>query len=40
MRCCAVVVAVVSVSVVVSAQKPEMPRPGPEHQRLGAFVGN
>jgi hypothetical protein len=23
----------------VFAQKPEMPKPGPEHQRLGAFVG-
>ena len=22
------------------AQKPEMPKPGPEHQKLGAFVGN
>ncbi len=40
MRCLAVVVAVVSMSAAVIAQKPEMPRPGPEHQRLGAFVGN
>jgi Protein of unknown function (DUF1579) len=41
MRCFAVVVAVVSMSVVGAiAQKQEMPKPGPEHQRLGAFVGN
>lgn len=25
---------------VASAQTQEMPKPGPEHQRLGAFVGN
>lgn len=41
MRCCAVVVAVVSMSVAAGiALKQEMPKPGPEHQRLGAFVGN
>ena len=41
MRCLTVLVAVVSVSVAaVIAQKQEMPKPGPEHQRLGAFVGN
>ena len=41
MRRFAVVVALVSISVgAVIAQKPEMPKPGPEHQRLGAFVGN
>jgi hypothetical protein len=41
MRCFSVVVAVVSMSVAaVIAQKQEMPKPGPEHQRLGAFVGN
>jgi hypothetical protein len=41
MRCFAVVVAVVSMSVAaVIAQKQEMPKPSPEHQRLGAFVGN
>ena len=41
MRSFAVVVAVVSMSVAaVIGQKQEMPKPGPEHQRLGAFVGN
>ena len=41
MRCFAVVVAVVSMCAgVVIAQKQDMPKPGPEHQRLGAFVGN
>ena len=41
MRCFAVLVAVVSMSVAaVIAQKQEMPKPGPEHQRLGVFVGN
>ena len=41
MRRFAVVVALVSISVGAAiAQKPEMPKPGPEHQRLGAFVGN
>ena len=41
MKCFAVIVAVVSMSVAaVIAQTQEMPKPGPEHQRLGAFVGN
>ena len=41
MRRFAVVVAVVSICAAgLGAQKPEMPKPGPEHQRLGAFVGN
>jgi hypothetical protein len=41
MRCFAVVVAVVSMSVAaVLAQKQEMPKPSLEHQSLGAFVGN
>ncbi len=41
MRRFAVVVALVSISAgAVIAQKPEMPTPGPEHQRLAAFVGN
>jgi hypothetical protein len=41
MRRFAVVVAVVSLGAGgVIAQKQEMPKPGPEHQRLGAFVGN
>ena len=41
MRCFSVVVAVVSMSVAaVIAQKQEVPKPGPEHQRLAAFVGN
>jgi hypothetical protein len=41
MRRFAVVVAVVSMgAAAVMAQKQEMPKPGPEHQRLGAFVGN
>ena len=41
MRRIAVVVAVVSICAgVVRAQKQEMPKPGPEHQRLGVFVGN
>ena len=40
MKCFAVVV-VLSMSVVTAiAQKQEMPKPGPEHQRLAAFVGN
>jgi hypothetical protein len=40
MKRLAVVVAVVSMCVgAVTAQKPEMPKPGPEHQRLGVFVG-
>ena len=41
MRRVAVVVALFSMQVgTVVAQKPEIPKPGPEHQRLGAFVGN
>ena len=41
MRRFAVVVAVVSMGAgVVVAQKQDMPKPGPEHQRLGAFIGN
>ena len=41
MKRLAVVAALVSMcATVVGAQKPEMPKPGPEHQRLGAFVGN
>ena len=41
MRRLTVIVAVVSLcGSVVVAQKQEMPKPGPEHQRLGAFVGN
>jgi hypothetical protein len=41
MKRLAIVVAVVSISTgVLVAQKPEMPKPGPEHQKLGAFVGN
>jgi invasion protein IalB len=41
MRCYAVVVAAVSMSVAaVVAQKQEMPKSGPEHQRPGAFFGN
>ena len=41
MKRLAIVAAVVSLSTgVLFAQKPEMPRPGPEHQKLGAFVGN
>ena len=41
MRCFAVVVVAVSMSIAeVIAQKQEMPKPSPEHQRLGAFVGN
>ncbi len=41
MRRSGVVAAVVlTCAALVSAQKPEMPKPGPEHQRLGAFVGN
>lgn len=41
MRRCAVVVAVVSMCAgVVIAQKQETAKPGPEHQKLGAFVGN
>ena len=41
MRCFSVVVAVVSMSVAaVIAQKQAMPKPAPEHQRLGAFVGD
>ncbi len=41
MRCLAVVIAVLSMHAgVVIAQKPEVPKPGPEHQRLAAFVGN
>ena len=41
MRCLAVVVAVLSMHAgVVIAQKPEVPKPGPEHQRLAAFVGS
>ena len=41
MRRLAVLAAIVSMSVAaVIAQKQEMPTPGLEHQRLGAFVGN
>src|SRR5262245_24034845 len=37
----AIVVGVLSLSGFVFAQqKPEMPKPGPEHQKLAAFVGN
>lgn len=36
-----VLAGVISLSTVaLVAQKPEMPKPGPEHQKLGAFVGN
>jgi hypothetical protein len=41
MRRLAVVIAALSIQAgAVIAQKPEVPQPGPEHQRLGAFVGN
>jgi hypothetical protein len=41
MRRVAVIVAVVLMCAGGAiAQKQEMPKPGPEHQRLGAFVGN
>jgi hypothetical protein len=41
MKRLAIVAAVVSISTgVLAGQKPEMPKPGPEHQKLGAFVGN
>ncbi len=41
MRRLAVVAALASMGTgIVIAQKPEMPKPGAEHQRLGAFVGN
>src|SRR5512145_3124790 len=42
MKGLAVVVAVLSLSAgsAVAQQKMEMPKPGPEHQKLGAFVGN
>ena len=41
MRRLAVVIATLSMQAgAVLAQKPEVPQPGPEHQRLGAFVGN
>ena len=41
MKRIAVLVATVSICAGgVIAQKEEMPKPGPEHQRLGAFVGN
>jgi hypothetical protein len=41
MRRFAVVVAVVLMCAAgLIAQKQEMPKPGPEHQRLGALVGN
>ena len=41
MRRLAVVVAVLSIHAgVVIAQRPEVSKPGPEHQRLAAFVGN
>ena len=41
MRRLAIVAAIVSMGagVVIIAQKQELPKPGPEHQRLGAFVG-
>lgn len=40
MKCFAVLAAVASMSVAaVIAQTQEMPKPGPEHQRLAAFVG-
>ena len=35
-----VVVLLMSMHAGVIGQKQEMPKPGPEHQRLGAFVGN
>jgi hypothetical protein len=42
MKCFAIVALVLSLSAValVAQQKPEMTKPGPEHQKLGAFVGN
>lgn len=41
MRRFAVVLAVLSMQAgTLIAQKPEVPKPGPEHQRLAAFVGN
>jgi hypothetical protein len=35
----AIVVAVVSMGASVGVAQKEMPKPGPEHQRLGAFIG-
>jgi hypothetical protein len=41
MRRIAVVIAVaLAGSAILSGQAPPMPKPGPEHQRLGVFVGN
>jgi len=42
MKCFAIVASVLSLSAaaLVAQQKPEMAKPGPEHQKLGAFVGN
>jgi hypothetical protein len=34
-----VVVAVLGLPVIMAAQPPQPPKPGPEHQRLGYFVG-
>ena len=38
----AIVAAVISMTVgtLLAQQKMEMPKPGPEHQKLAAFVGN
>ena len=41
MKRLAVVIAVLSIhAAAVAGQQTETPKPGPEHQRLGAFVGN
>lgn len=41
MKCCAFAGAVLfALSTAVIAQAPQPPTPGPEHQRLGVFVGN
>lgn len=41
MKRAAVVVAIVlAAEGIITGQAPPMPKPGPEHQRLGVFVGN
>ena len=40
MKQTAVALGIVTLTGILSAQAPQAPKPGPEHQRLGAFVGN
>ena len=40
MRITVAIAVILAGSTILSGQAPPMPKPGPEHQRLGVFVGN